>query len=115
MPQITTYWGHTPADTTVVKTMNVRRGLLRVWVLLSVVWVAGWAFYVWESRLTATEDATGRQFVAYHIDFGRGWKEPKDFSATDYLRVASIGIGFPVAVLGVGFAIGWAISGFRSN
>jgi len=39
----------------------------------------------------------------------------KDFSVSDYLRLGGIGIGFPIAVLGVGFAIGWAIAGFRSN
>jgi len=89
--------------------MNVRRGLLRVWALLSVFWIAGWAFYVWESLLTDGD------FVAYRTDFENAFKEPKDFSVSDYLRLGGIGIGFPIAVLGVGFAIGWAIAGFRSN
>jgi hypothetical protein len=95
--------------------MNVKRGLVRVWVLLSLLWLAAWGLYIWDSRLIATEDKTGRQFVAYHTDFGRGWTEPNAFSAADYLSLAGIGFGFPVLVLGFGSAVAWAIAGFRSN
>jgi hypothetical protein len=83
--------------------------------LLSGLWLAGWAFYVWDSRLIATEDNTNQPFVAYHTDFGRGWKEPKDFSAFDYIYLAGVGIVIPIAVLGFGFVASWAIAGFRSN
>jgi hypothetical protein len=95
--------------------MRFRRGLFRAWIVLSALWIASWAFYIWDSQLVATEDKTGRQFVGYHTDFGRGWTEPKDFSASDYLSLAGIGLGIPVVVLGLGSAIGWVIAGFRPN
>jgi hypothetical protein len=95
--------------------VNFRRGLFRTWLFLSALWLATWAFYIWDSRLVATEDESHRPFVAYHTDFGQGWKEPKDFSASDYLSLVGIGLGIPVLILGLGVASAWAIAGFRSN
>ena len=93
--------------------VNFRRGLLRIWAVLSAFWIATWAFYIWNSRLVFDADKTGRQIVAYHTDFGRGWKELSNFSVSDYLSVLGTGIGLPIAILGIGAATGWAIAGFR--
>jgi hypothetical protein len=95
--------------------MNLRCGFFRIWILFSALWLAAWVFYVWDSRLIATEDQTGRQFVAYHTDFGGGWKELSEFSAFDYVSLAGIGLGLPVIVLLAGAWIAWALAGFRSN
>ena len=92
-------------------TMNVRRGLIRAWVLLSIIWLAAWAFYIWDSRLVATED----KFVAYHTDLGQGWTEPMDFVLANYLELVGIGLGPPASILAFGAAIGWEVRGFRSN
>jgi hypothetical protein len=91
--------------------MNVRRGLLRLWLLVSAIWLASWGAYVWFSRIAGAEDTTGEYFLAFHTDFGEGWKELKDFGLGDYLSLAAIGIGIPLAVL----IIGWIIAGFRRN
>lgn len=67
--------------------MNVRRGLFRLWMFASVIWLMSWMAYIWISRLDATEDKTGQSFAAFHTGFGAGWKE--DFSVADYLSLAS--------------------------
>jgi len=93
--------------------MNAGRGLLRLWIFASAIWLISWGAYIWISRLDALEDATGQRFIAFHTGFGAGWKEPKDFAFADYLSVASVGLGLPFIVLGLGYGACWVIAGFR--
>jgi len=79
--------------------MNVRRGLLRLWLFASAIWLISWAAYVWLSRIEAVEDATGQPFVAFHTDFGKGWTAASEFALGDYLSLAAIGVGIPLANL----------------
>jgi len=95
--------------------MNLRRGLFRVWLVVSVIWLAWWGTYLWNSRLEATEDKTGRQFVAFHTDFGVPWREVRDFGFVDYLSVLAIGFGIPLLVLAVGCGLTWAAAGFSAR
>ena len=95
--------------------MNIGHGLLRLWLLVSAIWVALWGGYVWFSRLDATEDATGRRFLGFHTDFGNGWRELKDFNLEDYLSLTAIGIGIPLAALILGYGAWWVAAGFKRN
>src|SRR5262245_1944818 len=95
--------------------MNVRRGLLRLWLFASTLWLISWAAYVWLSRIEAAEDPTGEHFLAFHTDFGRGWKAVSAFALGDYLSLAAIGIGIPLAILILGCGAWWVAAGFKSK
>jgi len=95
--------------------MNVRRGLLWLWLLASTLWLISWAAYVWLSRIEAVEDTTGQPFVAFHTDFGKGWRAASNFAPGDYLSLAAIGIGIPLAILILGCGAWWVAAGFKRN
>jgi len=85
--------------------MNARRGLLRLWVFASLIWVVSWAAYVWFSRLEEAEDPTGRTFLAFHTGFGKEWKEISEFGFEDYLGLSAIWLGIPLAVFVLGYVV----------
>jgi hypothetical protein len=95
--------------------MNVKRGLLRLWLFTSALWLISWAAYVWLSRIEAVEDTTGQPFLAFHTDFGKGWRAASDFAFGDYLSLAAIGIIIPLAVLILGCGAWWVAAGFKSK
>jgi hypothetical protein len=68
---------------------NWRRGLVRMWLLISAGWVMSWTIY----------------FVMYVLQ-GR-------FSGSDFLAVSVILFGPPVALLLFGIVTRWAFRGFR--
>jgi len=70
--------------------INWRRGMFRVWVLVSIAWMMGWIIYL--------------------IIFGLqgGFKEQ-----TEYLVIPVLLIGPPIALFLVGAATGWAFRGFK--
>jgi hypothetical protein len=95
--------------------MNIRHGILRLWLVMSAIWLASWGAYVWGSRIDGAEDAHGERLLAFHTDFGKGWTELKDFGFGDYLSLTAIGIGIPLAVLMVGYGVWWVAGGFKRN
>lgn len=70
--------------------INWRRGLFRVWVLVSVAWLMGWIIYLIMQRIQG-----GIQTTA------------------DVLEVLVLLFGPPVALLVFGMAAGWAFRGFK--
>ena len=70
--------------------VNWRRGLLRVWILLSAAWIMGWLIHL--------------------IMFGLqgGFKDPGEV-----LSIPVLLLGPPIALLLFGFAAGWAFRGFK--
>jgi hypothetical protein len=72
--------------------VNWRRGMFRIWILLSVAWIMGWIIYL--------------------IMFGLqgGFKE-----LGDYLVIPVVLIGPPIALLLFGLAAGWAFRGFKAD
>jgi hypothetical protein len=70
--------------------VNWRRGLFRVWLLITVAWVMSWVLY-----LIVDEIRTG-------------------FRGSDMMTVPVLLIGPPVALLIFGMATGWAFRGFKS-
>ena len=70
--------------------INWRRGLFRVWVLMSVAWLMGWIIYLIMQGIQG-----GLQTTA------------------DMLEVLVLLFGPPVALLFFGVAAGWAFRGFK--
>ncbi|HYS48040.1 MAG TPA: hypothetical protein VEM36_04590 [Xanthobacteraceae bacterium] len=70
--------------------VNWRRGMFRVWLLVSAAWMMGWII----------------QFIMYGLQ--GGFKYPADVLAIPVLL-----IGPPVALLLFGIAAGWAFRGFK--
>jgi hypothetical protein len=84
--------------------MNLRRGLLRLWVVCSIVWIAfvGINAIRYWSPSWALSDSPLR--VAR--DVARGWES----SIRPHLEWA---FGPPVIVLIIGTGLWWAVAGFR--
>jgi hypothetical protein len=88
--------------------MNARIRLLWLWVFASLIWLASWAAYVWFSRLEEAEDPSGPTFLLFHTGFGKERREISDFGFGDYLSLAAIGIGIPLAIFVLGYVVCWA-------
>jgi len=69
--------------------INWRRGLLRVWMLVSAAWIMGWVVYL----------------IIYGIQSG--------FRGSDFFAIAVLLFGPPVALLLFGLLAGWAFRGFK--
>jgi hypothetical protein len=72
------------------KPVNWRRGLFRVWVLISVAWMMSWLIYLILDMLRV------------------------GFQAIDVIVVPILLVGPPVALLIFGLAAGWAFRGFKA-
>ncbi len=70
--------------------VNWRRGLLRIWLLVSAAWIMGWAFYL----------------ILYGIQGGFR-------SSGDFLALPVLLLGPPIALLLFGLVAGWAFRGFK--
>jgi hypothetical protein len=74
------------------KAVNWRRGLIRIWLLLSAAWIMGWVVY-----LTIFAIQNGFQ------------------SSRDFLAIPVLLFGPPIALLLFGLAAGWAFRGFKPD
>ena len=72
--------------------INWRRGLIRVWLLLSAAWMMGWIIYLIMFGLHGGFKTTG-----------------------DFLEIPVLLIGPPIALLLLGVAAGWAFRGFKAD
>ena len=72
--------------------INWRRGLFRVWVLISIAWIMGWIIYLGLRGLHG------------------GFQESRD-----YLEVPILLFGPPLALWLFGAAAGWAFRGFGAE
>jgi hypothetical protein len=70
--------------------VNWRRGLFRVWLLISAGWIMGWTI----------------RLIMHSLDEGR-------FPGSDFLEVPVLLFGPPVALLIFGVVTGWAFRGFQ--
>ena len=69
--------------------INWRRGLLRVWLLVSAAWIMGWIVYL----------------ILYGIQGGF-------HAAAEFIAIPVLLIGPPIALLLFGLMAGWAFRGF---
>lgn len=72
--------------------LNWRRGLFRIWLLLSAAWIMGWIVYL----------------ILYGIRGGF-------HGAGDLLAIPVLLIGPPIALLLFGLVAGWAFRGFKPD
>ena len=72
--------------------LNWRRGMLRIWLVLSAAWIMGWII----------------EFIVYGIQGGFRF-------ASDFLAIPVLLFGPPVALLIFGVAVGWAFRGFAPD
>ena len=82
----------TPQSSEPTPPINWRRGLFRIWLLVSAAWIMSWIIYL--------------------IMFGLqgGFKAPRDLLAIPVLL-----IGPPIALLIFGLATRWAFQGFKAD
>ena len=72
--------------------LNWRRGLFRLWLLVSTAWIMAWAIYFILSAMAHALNTAG-----------------------DFLAIPVVFFGPPVALLFCGLATRWAINGFRQD
>ena len=94
--------------------MNWKRGLLRMWALVSLLWVGGWLFYVWQScSLIALPGGQERREMCTTSLFDDWMSRSGYFGWHEYLRIAISGLIVPLALLALGYAVTWIVAGFR--
>jgi len=74
------------------KALNWRRGLIRVWLLVSAAWIMGWVVYLMLFAIRS------------------GFQNSRDLLAIPVLL-----LGPPIALLLFGLAAGWAFRGFKPD
>jgi hypothetical protein len=97
--------------------MNWKRGLLRTWVLGSLLWLAGWLIYVWQSCYTQEIPASlgGGRAKFCHTSLLSDWdSQPQYFGFSDYVHIVATGIA-PIACLVIGYGIWWVVQGFGNR
>jgi hypothetical protein len=89
--------------------MNLRRGLLRLWLVLSILWIAAVCIHAYTEGILPPPSGYTLELKPGQLGdvevFGR-------LVLIDEMHVAWA-LGPPVAVLIVGAALAWAIAGFR--
>lgn len=94
--------------------MNWKRGLFRVWAILSVVWMAGWIFHIGHSCQRVLWPGTSDEYhLMCHTDFGEWLKRYDTFTIWDYGSILIYGVSVPLSALAIGAAICWAKNGFK--
>jgi hypothetical protein len=80
------------ANTNEPQQVNWRRGLFRIWILMSAAWIMGWVVY-----------------LALHA-IQTGFR-----STAEALSIPVLLFGPPIALFLFGLAAGWAFRGFRTD
>jgi hypothetical protein len=94
--------------------LRVARGLFRLWLVLSVLWIGGIAILTWPAfdpaKLAATKD---HPYTGYFDPdaFLEGRPQPKRWSVA---QAALLSFAPPVLILTFGSALVWAFRGFRN-
>src|SRR5437870_1511027 len=92
--------------------MNVKRGVLRIWLVASATWVVGWAGYVrWTCQRVLYGPTEGQWFC--YVGFSDWMPFVSDFGFIHYASLASVALGVPLTILVLGAGTWWAITGFR--
>jgi hypothetical protein len=88
--------------------MNIRAGLLRLWVVLSILWVLGNAWLSWDAlagNCPDVSDPNGINFCELAHEFGASLFEER-------VRALGFAFGPPILVLLLGLSLLWVASGF---
>ena len=115
-----TLWGqHAPSRTrseTRSCKMNLKKGLLRLWLVVSASWMFGWFFFVLRSCVTLVPvDNDGPSLKACRTELFKDWITVTGFGFREFLRVVEWAFSVPIALLIIGLAAWWVASGFRTH
>jgi hypothetical protein len=100
--------------------MNAKKGLFRLWLVVSAGWLI-WFFgsHVWLGcGYTEIYPPYGARTVvpACHINPFGEWVPVTDFAFRQYFSVFAWGIGVPIALMAIGLISRWVAQGFsREN
>jgi len=88
--------------------MNWRRGLFRLWIIFSIIWIgyAGWDF-----SESCTRNASGELYCP--TGYSDWIQQLQYFGLAAYARLALRLFGVPMVLLIVGLAAWWIMIGFR--
>jgi hypothetical protein len=98
--------------------MNLKRGLFRVWLVASGVWVAGWLIYIWATcdLKHVPGDEPPNQYVTVCYTNFSGWMtQVSYFTIWDYGSIALSALAVPVGAFILGFCAFWAANGFKGD
>jgi len=85
--------------------MNLRRGLVRLWVIASAVWVV---FWLWRADIPC--------LLGYTSGGEAPWcKDPLQYSMNVGVSDALLVIGVPIVTGLIGLAVAWITQGFRAG
>jgi hypothetical protein len=90
--------------------MNLRRGFFRIWIALSVLWVALSTWLIWES---CVRDSDG--YLWCSVLDGDWIMELRYFGWRDGLRIATAVLSVPVGLLIIGATSFWVKRGFSNS
>jgi hypothetical protein len=90
--------------------MNIRRGLYRVWIVASVLWLAGFSWYFWNYYCFYDGGTvlcwTGEENIFAALS---------EFSLRQYASVVANALLLPFLTLILGYAFAWVARGFLST
>lgn len=90
--------------------MNWRRGLLRLWLVGTAVWLIGWAIFI---RLTCHTLPDGKLMCqAAPGGWVAGWGE---FAAWSYVELLLLGLSVPAGIFVMGFVAARLVRSFKSE
>jgi hypothetical protein len=91
--------------------MNLKRGLSRIWIIASLCWLAGWFVYVWRTCTQPVE----LEITYCYTNLFSVWQAPiHHFTIWHYTYFILSAISVPIAMLIIGLAVWWVVSGFRA-
>lgn len=101
-----------PADAQISKP-NWRRGLLRTWIVGSVLWLVAWAGMIWDACQVHRLCWLG----PFQVPGLRSWlyASPDSMTAWYWAVLAIEGLAVPVLAFVLGFALLWALEGFKNE
>jgi hypothetical protein len=101
--------------------MNWRRGLFRIWIVISALWLLGTAAVAFTDTGIPSLTKDCRELLKFE-DVKTGQKlGPHEVAQCDdqwrkeRMRLIAIALGPPVTLLIVGLVLGWVRSGFRKS
>jgi hypothetical protein len=92
--------------------MNVRHGLLRLWIVASLLWLV--AFVVWYFWTQCGYSVPGKTDMCWTGE-GDWVGDIRYFSIGTYARLFAIALSVPIGVLFVGYLLAWVLRGFRQS
>lgn len=100
--------------------MNLKRGLFRLWLLGSGIWLAGWFIFIWATcELKQYPGSGDKPWEAYvqicYTGFSSWMTQVRNFTVWDYASIVGSGLAVPVAALVIGLGVLWVKDGFKSR